>query len=222
MKLTRRLDAITGWIDRERVADIGTDHGLVPFFLWEKGCPKVIATDISAPSLNKSRELCRNTDVEFRLGNGLQVLVVDEVDAVIVAGMGGILMVELLEAAKEVVKALDFLILQPMQASEQLRAYLYSAYRILDEKIVYEDGRYFEMMKVTYTGEPTTVDAIDYLLPKVALLRGDGDALAFLDHLIEKKRGIVTQIGDTDSGRERKATLQHEIERLEAWTRQNL
>ena len=80
-------------------------------------------------SLENARKEVRHNKLEekvdLRLGSGLEVLNPNEVDEVIIAGMGGILISELLEAKKEVAHTVDKLILQPMQAQEELRKYFY-------------------------------------------------------------------------------------------------
>ena len=97
MKLTPRLQTIADEINPgETMADIGTDHGFLPVYLWEnKISPNVIMADISAGSLAKAEENCRaffpDREFDLRLGNGLEILQPGEVDAVVMAGMGGIL-----------------------------------------------------------------------------------------------------------------------------------
>ena len=61
MKLTPRLQVIANEIQQgETMADIGTDHGFLPLYLWEKGIsPQVIMADISRGSLEKAAENCR-------------------------------------------------------------------------------------------------------------------------------------------------------------------
>lgn len=127
MKLSPRLKKIAEQINAgETMADIGTDHGFLPIYLWEnKICPKVIMADISSGSLLKARENCEMYDpdarFDLRLGSGIEVLEEAEVDAVVMAGMGGILMTEILE--KDIKKSLSFrkLILQPRKDVGKLR-----------------------------------------------------------------------------------------------------
>ena len=74
MKLTPRLQKIADEIKPgETMADIGTDHGFLPLFLWEQGIsPQVIMADISKGSLDKAAENCRllapDTDFDLRTG----------------------------------------------------------------------------------------------------------------------------------------------------------
>ena len=145
MKLSPRLKKIAEQINAgETMADIGTDHGFLPIYLWEnKICPKVIMADISSGSLSKARENCEMYDpdarFDLRLGSGIEVLKEAEVDAVVMAGMGGILMTEILE--KDVKKSLSFrkLILQPRKDVGKLRYWLFNnGFSITNEALVRE------------------------------------------------------------------------------------
>lgn len=130
MKLTDRLLTIANLVTKgKRVADIGTDHGYIPVYLLNKGhVDFAILADVNKGPLENARNEVRHNNltdkVNLRLGSGIEVLNENEVDEVIIAGMGGILISELLEAKKSVAHNLDKLILQPMQAQDELRKYL--------------------------------------------------------------------------------------------------
>ena len=163
-KLTRRLTAAFNLVREGRVvADIGTDHGYIPVYLLNKGhVDFAILADVNKGPLENARSEVRhnnlNDKVDLRLGSGIEVLNENEVDEVIIAGMGGILISELLEAKKNVAHSLDKLILQPMQAQDELRKYLLNnGYEILDEVLVKEDFRIYEIIIAKYTGKNTEV-----------------------------------------------------------------
>ncbi len=145
IKLSPRLKKIAEQIDvGETMADIGTDHGFLPVYLWgNKICPSVIMADISPGSLAKAEENCKmlypDTKFDLRLGSGIEVLAPGEVDAVVMAGMGGILMTEILE--QDLAKAQSFkkLILQPRKDVGKLRFWLYDhGFSIIGENLVRE------------------------------------------------------------------------------------
>lgn len=151
MKLTDRLQMIADGIRAgETMADIGTDHGFLPIYLAESGiCPHVIMTDISDGSLTKAEQDLRSAKTvssseldgrtELRLGDGLSVLKPGEVDAVVIAGMGGILMTEILGADPEKARSFGRFILQPRNNPGRLRAFLLDrGFRITREQIVRE------------------------------------------------------------------------------------
>ena len=148
IKLTPRLKTIADEIEKgETMADIGTDHGFLPVYLWEAGiCPKVIMADISRGSLSKAEQNCKglhpDVDFDLRLGSGIEVLSEGEVDAVAIAGMGGILMTEILGADIHKAHSFKKLVLQPRNRIGQLRWWLYNnGFSIVNEKLVRE-GKY--------------------------------------------------------------------------------
>ena len=86
----------------ETIADIGCDHGYVCVELIKNNkVKKAIASDISYPSLKKTIDFVKvnkiEDKVETRVGDGLDVLKIDEVDSMIIAGMGGVLISEILK-----------------------------------------------------------------------------------------------------------------------------
>lgn len=94
IRLDQRLTAIANLVDYGKVADVGCDHGKLGYYLVSTDrASEVIATDISAPSLAKAEELAKENGVQdvmqTRLGNGLEPVGDREVDTVIIAGLGG-------------------------------------------------------------------------------------------------------------------------------------
>ena len=130
MKIKRRLKAIANMVEPTKViADIGTDHGYIPVYLVEKRIvDRGIAADVSRGSLAKAQDLIRamglEDRIETRLGEGLSVLKVGEANSIVIAGMGGILISQILEKDKQIGQAVDSLVLQPMTASRELRDWL--------------------------------------------------------------------------------------------------
>ncbi|EFI42372.1 MULTISPECIES: class I SAM-dependent methyltransferase [Peptoniphilus] len=198
INISNRLKKISEYVDRNsKVADIGTDHGFVPAFLVSNNISDyVVCSDISFSSLKKSVELVKKlnySDKIFpRLGSGLEVVEDGEVDTVIIAGMGGNLIVDLLHKEISKVKNLKKLILQPMQGQEFLRKYLYcTGYEILDENIVYEDEKFFEIIVVKYTGIRTEVNEIYYEIPKLMYERKENILKLFLENKIKYNKSII-------------------------------
>ncbi len=157
IKLTSRLQKIAEQVTvGSTVADIGTDHGYIPIYLLKNDIsPYVIAGDINEKPLksaeNNIEKYGLSHRAETRLGSGLSVLKPGEVDTIIVAGMGGILISDLLEASKEVVDKVSALILQPMQAQPELRKYLINNGFYIDKDIlVKEDHHIYEILVVKH------------------------------------------------------------------------
>ena len=209
MKLTDRLLKIASLVTKgKRVADIGTDHGYIPVYLLNKGhVDFAILADVNKGPLENARGEVRHNNllekVDLRLGSGIEVLRVNEVDEVIIAGMGGILISELLEAKKEVAHSVDKLILQPMQAQNELRKYLLNnGYEILDEVLVKEDFRVYEIIVAKYTDKNTAVeDEIYYEVGKKLIENKDPLLNEFIDKKIFMYSSILKKIeGKTGEG----------------------
>ena len=176
IKLTPRLKTIADEIEKgETMADIGTDHGFLPLYLWEMGvCPHVIMADISKGSLSKAEENCRSlhpdTAFDLRLGSGIEVLDTGEVEAVVIAGMGGILMTGILGADIEKSWSFKKLVLQPRNRIGQLRWWLYNnGFCISNEKLVREGKYICEVLtvvprEIAVTGD-LGPDDIEYEFP---------------------------------------------------------
>lgn len=153
MDLSGRLKAIADAVPRSvTAADIGTDHGYIPLYLIEKGIiERAIAADVSPGSLRKAEQLIRDRHMhscmETRLGSGLAVLTPGEADTIIIAGMGGMLISDILEHGIDVARSASVLILQPMQAQDAVRRWLISSgFLIIDEYLVKEGRRYYEII----------------------------------------------------------------------------
>lgn len=155
MELSKRLQAVADMVTPGmRLADIGTDHAYIPIYLVEqKVIPEAIAMDINKGPLERAEEHIREhglTDkIQTRLSDGFQNLEAGEADAMIAAGMGGALVIKILEDKKEVAKHLKELILQPQSELGKVRAYLIEhGYQIIEENMVLDEGKYYPMMKV--------------------------------------------------------------------------
>lgn len=168
MRFSKRLQAICDMVRQgESVADIGTDHGYVPLMLYEKGISgRVIMCDISESSLDKARGNFRDHDVEpdesdFRLGDGIDELGNGEVDDIIIAGLGGNLIVGILDADMTKTRSFKKYILQPRNNSGELRHFLFThGFDIVDEVLVGEGKFVCEIIAAVTS--PETVRAESY------------------------------------------------------------
>ncbi len=141
------------------LADIGTDHGYIPIFALENGiCGRAIASDINPGPLDRAREHAQQTGlgdkIDLRLGGGLTTLKEGEADTIVIAGMGGLLIAEILESSPEIVKSAQTFILQPMTAQKELREYLAKGnYSLGKEYLVAEEEKIYNIFVVTVGGE---------------------------------------------------------------------
>ena len=160
MKLNDRLQKIAGQIrEGETMADIGTDHGFLPIALKMSGrCPHVILTDISEGSLAKALSDCSLYDPEesydLRAGDGLTVLRPGEVDNVVIAGMGGVLIGEILGKDPDLTYSFRRFILQPRNHIGKLRKALADlGIGIVREQIA-EEGKFLCVILTAEPGAP--------------------------------------------------------------------
>jgi tRNA (adenine22-N1)-methyltransferase len=145
IKLSDRLQKIAEFIEPgETVADIGTDHGFLPIALWESGkSPHVILSDINEGPLEKARaninKYYPNKEFDLRIGSGIQTLKPGEADSVVIAGMGGLLIAEILSDDLQKTRTFKKFILQPRNAQSRLRSWLLeNGFVITDEALVRE------------------------------------------------------------------------------------
>lgn len=141
MAISERLKLIADLVTEGNViVDIGTDHGYVPIYLLQKNkVSKAIAVDKSRGSLSKAKQNAErfHLDIDLRLGDGLAPIAPNEAQTIIIAGMGGILMINILEAHKEVSLSAKELILSPHRDADLVRGFLkdYGFEIVYDEKI---------------------------------------------------------------------------------------
>ncbi len=153
LKLSQRLMALAQMVPAgARVADIGTDHALLPCYLVrEKSAPYVIGVDVHQGPYERAQQMVQEAHlqdkIELRLGDGLAVIKAGEVELVVIAGMGGATIQEILERAPHVINKLQKLILQPMNNAETVRFWLQEHdWRITQEELIYEDRQYYQII----------------------------------------------------------------------------
>lgn len=225
MELSKRLKRIAKHVDKcESIADIGTDHGYIPIYLVKEGvCESAIASDINKGPIEKAKINVVfegvSDKVKCLLGPGLKPLKVGEVNGVILAGMGGNLTRDILLADMDKVKKYDFLILQPAQNPEVLREFLYkNDYEILNEDLIEDEGRFYELFKVKYNKDSEKLifeDKLDYEVSP--LLRKENHPL--LKEFLEEKIKMCEKISsfikdDTEAAKNRKADLEEKVNKL--------
>ena len=153
IKLSKRLIALAELIGEDAsVADIGTDHGYLPVYLAQEGTAKrIVASDISAASLATARRSAEEFDVSeaitFLVAPGLDGVAPNEVDTIVIAGMGGETILSILEHAPWTKDYGVTLVLQPQSKIDLLCRFLYdNGYEIKETKSVHEKGKYYTII----------------------------------------------------------------------------
>lgn len=172
LKLSKRLNAVASLVSHgSRIADIGTDHGYIPVYLCENGIIKsAVASDINEGPLSSCETLVKQERLEkkisLRLSNGLEKLCSDEFDTVIIAGMGGELIADILSKCDYIRD--KHIILNPMTHPEMARKFLYdNGFEIVNDFIVRDGHHYYSVFDAVYTGEILSKTRVDYFLGNI-------------------------------------------------------
>lgn len=135
------------------IADIGTDHGYVPIWLLKQGrIPKAIGMDVRPGPLAHAKENRKyyglEDKMELRLSDGLSSYQRGEADSIVIAGMGGELIIRILKEGREKLSGMEELVLSPQSEIRKVREYLAEeGFSMEQEIMVREDGKYYVIMK---------------------------------------------------------------------------
>lgn len=155
IKISQRLSHLADMVTKDMIlADVGTDHGYIPIYLMQIGkIQRAFAMDIGKGPLLRAKEHIETCGlgeyITLRLSDGVNALKPREAESILIAGMGGGVMLHILEQGKDVVLTAKELILQPQSEIVKVREYLYENGYVVDrEDMVFEDGKYYPMMHV--------------------------------------------------------------------------
>lgn len=159
LNLKGRLSLCAEYVrEGSRLADIGTDHGYLPIALCQSGkIPSALACDVNPLPLESARkniaEKGLSDRIQTRLSDGLKEIAADEVDDIVIAGMGGELIAQILGDCEWVKDGEKNLILQPMTRHDVLIKWLYeNGFHIENQGAVYDAKKYYTVMRVRYDG----------------------------------------------------------------------
>lgn len=147
------------------VADIGCDHGrLCAFLLQNNKVNFAYASDISQISLKKAEQLCDkcllSDKMAFIVADGLKGLPIQP-DTIIIAGMGGELIAQILSNSPEVAKKACNIIMQPMRGIYELRKFLFdNNYHINNDMLCKESGRIYQIISASYVDKNSSMSIL--------------------------------------------------------------
>lgn len=160
MKLSDRLETVVSFVERcESAADIGTDHGYVPVELVRRGIAEhALAMDVRKGPLSRAEEHIGlaglSQKVEARLSDGLEKLLPGEADSVVIAGMGGELIIHILEQGRHMWPTVNQWVLSPHSELYKVRKWLFeNGFSLKKEDMVEDDGKYYTVMDVRRDAE---------------------------------------------------------------------
>lgn len=207
--LTPRLQTAVDMLGQcNCLADIGTDHAYLPIYMKIKGlCVSAIASDIGQGPLNRAASTAKKygTDVSLRLGAGLDTLADNEADAVVIAGMGGLLIADIIKNGADKLKRTKKIILQPMSSIPELRAYLIkNGWQITEERIAKEENKLYILMSVVppclaNTNKCEVYTECDFFIGKCLIETKPRYFDELLTRSQKKLQGIVNGLKSSDS-----------------------
>ncbi len=198
MRAKKRLVCIAEKIENAKcVADIGADHGFLTKMLVEQNrASKVIATDISKPSLQKTIELskrfCLENKIEARVGNGLEPIKENEVDVAVIAGMGGQEIIKILKTQN--LKNIQKFIFQPAQNAPELREFLSeNGFEIIGDEIVKDQKKFYFTIVAIKNNKTEKLQKSQILFGKYCQNCKNQDFYDFVDEYILKRQNLIDQ-----------------------------
>ena len=201
MQLSERLSSVASMVTAGNcLADVGTDHGYVPIYLYERQLiPRAIAMDVNKGPLERARvhiaEYGFQNKIETRLSDGLAALKPGEADSVTIAGMGGPLIIRILSAYPEVTASLKELILQPQSEISEVRVWLgEQGYEIVEEHMVFEDGKYYSMFKAVKNEKCRALSALECKFGRLDVLKEIHVLKAFVERELNNKQNILEKL----------------------------
>ncbi|MCH3964670.1 MAG: class I SAM-dependent methyltransferase [Clostridium sp.] len=223
MNLSLRLKSICDMVDRcDCMADIGTDHAYIPVYLVKNNiCSRAIASDINKGPINKANINIRveglQDKIECRLGSGLNTITSGEAQVIVIAGMGGNLIRDIINENISVFKSAKNFILQPVQNPEVLRKYIYNAgFKIIDEDLCIDENIFYEIIKIEYGNNIRKSDCIFYEVGEKLLEKKHPLLAKFINRKIQKYENILGYIGEeSKSAKKKKSDLERKIIRLQ-------
>ncbi len=219
----RRLEEIINLVeDNSIVADIGTDHGIVPYELIKSNkAKKVIASDISEKSLDKLREKLDYLDepekIILNVSDGLDNLNEYQVDTIIISGMGGNLIVDILNKNIDVTKSANCLILGANNSLSVLRKFLHdNSFEIIEEVDLFENDKYYQIIKVK-VGKQLFSNDYEYEFGKFLIDNKSENLKQYIQQQVYNKKIILSNISEKDSDNVKNAidNINVEIKELE-------
>ena len=173
--------------------------------------------------MENAEETVRNNHLEdrvqLRLSDGLKCVSPDEADDIVIAGMGGILISEILTAAEWVRNPRYKLILQPQSHDEDVRKYLFSnGFSVTDEEVCFEDGKVYICIGAVYTGETFPHSEAEIMFGTM-LGRNDEAARAFTEKKMKRIKSRFTALKEHGGDGNEIQTLEKIIKEVESWQR---
>ena len=184
MKLTNRLAMVADMVDPcDHFVDIGTDHAYLPAYLLQTARVKTaLACDLRPQPLQNAAKTVTQYQLEnslsLRLSDGLQNVQPQEADVIAIAGMGGLLIAQMIAETPWLQSKDKTLLLQPMTHEEDVRKALSEhQFEIVEERTAQEGKHLYLCMKAKYTGEEQPQNDVFYYFGTLPAKKTETDVL---------------------------------------------
>ena len=230
IKLSKRMKCIVDMVTPGRVvADIGCDHGYISIYLIEEGiAKKVYAMDVAEGPLSNAKESIAvrglSDKIKTFISDGFDELEEGLTDCAVIAGMGGMLMIDIISRGLHKINAGYQLVLSPQSDIPLVRTYLREhGFSIIDEDMLSEDGKYYNIIKAELM-DGDTHEAIDddmqllYDMYGEKLIEKKHPVLReYLEKQMEKYQGIFCRLSKStgDGAADRMSQIRNELGNME-------
>ena len=196
IKLTPRLKCVADMAGKcGLLADIGTDHAYIPMYMVQNSlADRAVASDV----VDGPVKIARRNVLENNFSEKITVVKADGLDGaggaetIVIAGMGGKLICEIIGRNLEIAHSAKRLVLQPMTCSEDVRRFLHSeGFSILKEKLAKEENKIYNVI-VAESGTQSFDDDFHYYVGKALFDGKDPLLLEFL----HKKAKVLKRRAD--------------------------
>ncbi len=202
--ISKRIKALVNEVKFETIADIGTDHAYLPIYAVSIGkIKKAIACDINEKPLERAKINIVNNGyqniIETRLGSGLNPIKENEVDTVVIAGMGGMMINEILNYSLSITKSLKQLILSPHLDTPNVRKEVHRlGFKIVNETILSDENKFYNIINCE-KGEDILYSESDYIIGKVLIKNNSDEFKRFIVYKLNELGKIKKQIENLEN-----------------------
>lgn len=186
------------------VADIGCDHAYTSIYLMREGIANhIIAADVNDGPVQRARanikEHCLDDFIEVRKSDGLSGFdVSDGIETILISGIGGNLMIDILKSNNDVYSNARELILQPQSDIARVRHFLHDTNcRIVYEKMVYEEDKYYTIIKA-HRGRERYDNEYEYIYGQYLINNPDDICIDYMRGLYASNAKVIAHLRDRD------------------------
>lgn len=172
MKISSRLKELSEYIDKDdKLIDIGCDHALLDIYLCDEYKDmKIIASDIHEGAIKNAKnnisKFKMDNRIDLRLGDGLSIVNADEIDTVLIAGMGFLTIKRILSNESKMVNVKKIIIQSNTDVVKLRKFVIKLGYKITREKLVKDNDIIYTMIEFKKGSEKYSYDEI-YFGPRI-------------------------------------------------------